>query len=109
VSARKRGAAGLGRTQKLVLRLLASGSKSARHLAYDWPGLTESAAHSAVRRLGDRGLVDVAGWDNRDGRTYCLTERGAAVERSLNADAAPARTASRYCSVPSGSSVSANY
>lgn len=83
---RQRGAAGLGRTQRLVLQLLASGDgpKSARHLEYDWPGLTESAARSALDRLGMRGLVDMAGWDRRDGRTYCLTERGSQVERELN-------------------------
>jgi DNA-binding HxlR family transcriptional regulator len=79
--------AGLGRTQILVLRLLADNAKSARHLSYDWPGLTESAARSAVSRLADRGLVDMAGWDVRDGRTYCLTARGAEVERGLNEDA----------------------
>lgn len=69
--------AGIGRSQKLVLHLLAlgSGEKSVRQLSYDWPDLTESAARGAVMRLGDRSLVDVAGWeDNR--RTYKLTERG---------------------------------
>lgn len=83
---RQRRRVGLGRTQKLVLRLLADGSKSARHLAYDWPSLTESAARSAVHRLGERSLVDVAGWDSRDGRTYCLTDRGREVEQALNTD-----------------------
>lgn len=84
-SRRRRGDdANLGRTQILVLRLLASGSKSVRHLAYDWPGLTESAARGAVMRLADRALVDVAGWDDYNGRTYFLTERGRAVEAALS-------------------------
>lgn len=77
----------LGRTQKLVLRLLASGSgpKSARYLAYDFPALTESAAQSAILRLGLRGLVDVAGWESDSNRrTYKLTEEGREIERSLN-------------------------
>lgn len=77
----------LGRTQILVLRLLASGgAKSVRHLAYDWPGLSESAARGAVMRLGDRSLVDVAGWDG-ESRTYTLTERGREVELALGGDA----------------------
>lgn len=73
----------LGHTQILVLRLLAEDSKSAQHLAYDWPGLTESSARSAILRLAHRGLVDMAGFDGMR-RTYCLTEKGAATERSLN-------------------------
>jgi hypothetical protein len=73
----------LGRTQVLVLRLLAGGEKDCRHLEYDWPGLTESAARSAIGRLGDRGLVDVAGW--KEGRrTFCLTSRGRQIEAALN-------------------------
>lgn len=83
---RRRGGVGLGRTQVLVLRLLASGPKSVRTLSYDWPDLTESAARSAVNRLGDRGLVDMAGWDRNDGRTFCLTARGREVEAALNVD-----------------------
>lgn len=79
----------LGHTQKLVLRLLAGGAKSAEYLSYDWPGLTASAAYGAIQRLGARGLVDVAGWeDNSNRRTYCLTEKGAEVERALNVDLA---------------------
>jgi DNA-binding PadR family transcriptional regulator len=81
---RRNPAANLGRTQKLVLRLLADRPKSIQHLGYDWPGLTESAAYSAVMRLADRGLVDVAGWDDYDRRTYRLTEKGAEVEAGLN-------------------------
>jgi DNA-binding PadR family transcriptional regulator len=72
----------LGRTQKLVLLLLAEEAKDCRRLAYDWPNLSESAAYSAVQRLAERGLVDMAGWkENR--RTYCLTRRGQEVEQTL--------------------------
>lgn len=73
----------LGRTQKLVLHLLALQPKSIRTLAYDWPGLTESAARSAVERLGLRGLVDVTGRHGEAGRVFTLTAKGAAVERDL--------------------------
>lgn len=83
--ARRDPAVGLGPTQVLVLRLLASGSKSASYLAYDHPALTESSARSAVMRLAGRGLADVAGWDDYERRTYCLTTKGAEVERNLNA------------------------
>ena len=83
---RKRGAVGLGRTQRLVLRLLALDTKSVRNLSYDWPTLTESAAYGAVMRLADRGLVDMAGWEHEGGRTYCLTAKGREVEASLNRD-----------------------
>lgn len=76
----------LGRTQVLVLRLLADGPKSAQTLGYDWPGLTESSARSAVMRLARRGFTDMAGWNAYNQRTYCLTEKGAEVERSLNHD-----------------------
>lgn len=75
----------LGRTQILVLRLLATNdytSKSCRGLAYDWPSLSENAARGAVQRLYDRGLVEPTGWKERS-RTYELTERGRVVEREL--------------------------
>lgn len=77
----------LGRTQVLVLRLLANHRQapSARDLAYDWPGLTESAVHGALNRLGDRGLVDLAGFDGR-ARTYKLTPRGIEAELELLGD-----------------------
>lgn len=74
---------GLGRTQILVLHLLAQDAKSIRTLGYDWPGLTESAARSAVNRLGDRRLVDAVGRDDYDHRTYGLTDRGREVEAAL--------------------------
>lgn len=76
----------LGRTQKLVLSLLAGHSKSIRTLAADWPGLTESSVRSSLTRLARRALVDVAGFDDYERRTYCLTSRGAEVEASLNLD-----------------------
>ncbi len=74
----------VGRTQRLVLALLANGPKSVRHLAYDHPALTESAARSAVMRLAVRGLADVAGWDDYNARTYKLTDNGHELERTLN-------------------------
>lgn len=72
----------------LVLRLLASaGESSAQTLEYHWPGLTESAARSAVERLAMRGLVDAAGWDSSGRRrTYALTAKGREVEAKLNVD-----------------------
>jgi DNA-binding HxlR family transcriptional regulator len=74
---------GLGRTQILVLNLLAAGGpKSARDLERDWPSMTPDKAYSALASLGNRGLVDAAGFDGR-ARTYCLTAKGAAVERKL--------------------------
>ena len=80
------GHAPLGRTQKLVLHLIAQHSQAPtiRDLSYDWPGLTESAARSAVDRLADRRLIDVAGFAAADNaRTYKLTERGRAIELAL--------------------------
>jgi predicted ArsR family transcriptional regulator len=80
----------LGRTQKLVLHLLAStGEASAWDLAYHWPGLTESAAGSAVNRLAGRGLVDLGRGDwsrGRFSRTFVLTSEGRSVESSLLGD-----------------------
>lgn len=72
----------LGRTQKIVLMLLANGSRSAQHMAYDHPALTESSARSAVMRLAQRGLADLAGWDDSEHRTYTLTEKGRELEAS---------------------------
>lgn len=76
---------GLGRSQKLVLNLLAiNAEQTVRDLARNWPTLTESSARSAVNRLGDRGLVDFAGWSPyRDARTFSLTDRGRAVADTL--------------------------
>lgn len=85
--ARRDPSKGLGRTQRLVLHLLAFGAKSTRTLAYDMPlWFTPTAMYGAVMRLANRGLVDFAGWDESQDRTYCLTERGAAVERALDPD-----------------------
>lgn len=70
----------LGRTQKLVLQLLASrGGSTVVELAFSWPSLSESSARSAAERLASRGLVDAVGWDVVGGRRYGLTE----VERDL--------------------------
>ena len=75
----------LGRTQILVLRLLASHDQppTVRRLAEDWPGLTESAVRGALERLGDRRLVDVVGFDDV-ARTWKLTARGIEIECALN-------------------------
>lgn len=77
-------ARGLGPTQILVLRLLASaGPCSAPQLSNHWPSLSDSAASAAVNRLASRGLVDAAGFRD-NARTYRLTETGRAVEQHLN-------------------------
>jgi predicted ArsR family transcriptional regulator len=73
----------LGRTQQLVLHLLADNSKSVRTLAYDWPGLTENSVRSALERLGMRGLVDLADRHGERGRVYRLTAKGVEVENAL--------------------------
>lgn len=84
MTASVRGLESLGRTQVLVLQLLAGGAKSVRELAYHWPSLTESSARSALERLGDKRLVDVAGFESgTTRRQFCLTARGADVERRL--------------------------
>jgi DNA-binding HxlR family transcriptional regulator len=48
----------LGRTQVLVMHLLADRPKNIRTLANDWPGLTESMVSGALDRLAHRGYVD---------------------------------------------------
>lgn len=72
-----------------MLRLLSLGSrpKSIRDLAYDWPGLSESAARGAINRLGDRGLVDAADFDPiYDARRYSLTAKGERAVAALDPD-----------------------
>lgn len=85
---RKRTASNLGRTQKLVLRILAGNAPcTARDLSYHWPTLSESAAMSAINRLADRGLVDMGPGDfsrGRFARSFVLTDTGASVEAGLN-------------------------
>jgi hypothetical protein len=75
----------LGRTQVLVMRLLALAEhpKSVRALAYDWPTLTESSVRSALDGLWRRGLVDAAGWEAGGGRKYVLTTKGALAEAAM--------------------------
>lgn len=65
----------LGHTQRAILTSLASGPRSAVHLAYDWPWITEAGARSAIERLGRRSLVDVAGFDGQ-ARTFKVTDKG---------------------------------
>lgn len=80
----RRSGKNLGRTQILVLNLLSlHNDLSASELEYHWPSLTRSSAHSALMRLGDRALVDVANWSPDKGRTYKLTEAGRAVAAEL--------------------------
>lgn len=85
-SSRRRRNSPLGRTQQLVLHLLADRPKSIRTLAYDWPGLTESCVRSAVDRLAMRGLVDLADRQGERGRMFTLTAKGAEIERGLIVD-----------------------
>lgn len=75
-------AAGLGRTQRIVLHRLALDAKSVRTLAYDGFGLTESSARSALDRLGRRSLVDRK--FSYDTLVYFLTSEGAEVEAALD-------------------------
>ena len=81
---------GLGRTQRLVLHLLADRPKSVRTLLLDWwPRMPESSIRSALYSLGRRSLVDAAGWEPNGGRTYALTDKGREVERELVATEEP--------------------
>ena len=72
----------LGRTQKLVLQLLANGPKAVRVLAFDWPGLTEGQVRGALDRLASRGLVDRVGYRQR-AYIYGLTAKGREVEAQV--------------------------
>lgn len=78
---------GLGRTQRLVLHLLALQSPcTSRELSYHWPSLSQSAANSAIERLANRGLVDLGPGDFSRGhfcRSYVLTQRGTEAESLL--------------------------
>lgn len=73
---------GLGRTQVLVLQLLALSDKSVRTLASDGFGLSESSVRGALERLGRRGLVDRK--FSHDVLEYHLTRQGAEVEQTLS-------------------------
>jgi DNA-binding HxlR family transcriptional regulator len=71
----------LGRTQVLVMHLLALEPKTVRTLSNDWPGLTEAIVSGALSRLADRGYVDRRaphGFYQRH-----LTDRGVAAEREM--------------------------
>lgn len=88
-SAAHRGLRNLGRTQRLVLHILANQAPcTARDLSYHWPSLSKSAAMAAVNRLADRGLVDMGpgefSYAGRFRRSFVLTARGATVERILS-------------------------
>ncbi len=73
----------LGRTQQIVMHLLAGNAKSVRRLVHDWPGLTESGVNAAINSLGRRGLVDLADRNHERGRVYRLTDEGADLEKRL--------------------------
>jgi predicted MarR family transcription regulator len=78
-------AKGLGRAQKLVLHTLASAErpKSVKDLQMDWYSiLSEASVASAVVSLGDRSLIDAAGFDGR-ARTYAITQAGIEVDAML--------------------------
>jgi DNA-binding MarR family transcriptional regulator len=76
----------LGRTQSLVLHLLACAGPQTIFDISRFPGLTESGTRSAVDRLGRLGLVDLADRHHKSGRVFCLTDKGAAAERALLED-----------------------
>lgn len=78
----------LGRTQRLVLQLLAQRPKPVRVLAFDWPGLTEAAVRGALDRLATRGLVDRVSY-HRGEYTYGLTQRGREVEAAVTGNEEP--------------------
>lgn len=78
-------AAGLGRTQKLVLHLLAREAKLVRTLAMDWPGLTEASVRTALTGLEQRGLVNRPTY-HRGAYKFGLTDRGREVEAALVGD-----------------------
>lgn len=81
-----RGLPGLfGRTQRRVLFFLADGPRSARQLE-NASRLTEKAARQACDRLRSRGFVDLVGRDDRSCQMYGLTERGAVLAASFEAD-----------------------
>lgn len=65
----------LGFAQKCVLCSLAGDECDVRTLAYNWPGLSESSARSAVMSLSRWGLVDAARFEGRS-RLWTLTDRG---------------------------------
>lgn len=65
----------LGYAQRCVLCSLAGDECDVRTLSYNWPGLSESSARSAVMSLSKWGLVDAARFENRS-RLFKLTERG---------------------------------
>lgn len=73
--------AGLGRTQRLVLQLLACDDKSVRTLVSDGFGLSESSVRGALRSLGLRGLVDRS--FSYDVLVYHLTRKGSEVADAL--------------------------
>jgi len=72
-----------GRTQQIVMHLLAGGSKPISRIVHDWPGLTESSVRSAIDSLSRRGLVDLADRHHERGRVFQLTPKGAEAEKTL--------------------------
>ena len=71
----------LGRTQVLVMHLLALGPKTVRRLSHDWPGLSEAMVSGALARLADRGYVDRRA--PHGFYQWHLTDRGVAAEREM--------------------------
>jgi ATP-dependent DNA ligase/DNA-binding HxlR family transcriptional regulator len=70
---------GLGRTQKVILQLLANGPKTVRNIEDDGFGISAATARSTLSRLGMRGLVDRK---YRYGEhEYFLTGEGVEVEK----------------------------
>lgn len=83
----------VGPTQLVILQLLCQHRMlSVAQMCYHWPSLRHSMAKRAVDRLGDRNLIDVAGFDDKGRRTFKITDRGRALERSSNpSDDGPGR------------------
>lgn len=72
---------GLGRTQVLVLQLLANGPKKVRDIGRDGFGISDSSARSTLNRLGLRGLVDRK--YSYGQMEYFLTAEGVEVEKRV--------------------------
>jgi glycosyltransferase A (GT-A) superfamily protein (DUF2064 family) len=65
----------IGFAQRCVLASLAGEDKDVRTIAYDWPGLTENSARSAINSLARWGFVDAVRFEGRS-RLFGLTQRG---------------------------------
>lgn len=80
----------LGRTQKMVLHILAArGDCTVADIEMQGFGLAASSIRGALHTLGMRGLVDATGFDESHrsrARTFGLTDAGAKAEEALLGD-----------------------